>query len=181
MHEIRRQENWVTIVEQHGYTTAEQVDKLVLAGSLEDGMAKALAEVLKMNQSSRSPRLNTPRFLAPAPTFPQNFQYPQPQQPQSQQLFPQQPQSQPQQFLAQQTQGWGTISTNPAPGFLPTPRQMLLRPPYPGAKKARFGPPDKSGSLCFSCNQVGHWSGDPACPMTPHSQPPPPGTGSGSN
>ena len=40
-----------------------------------------------------------------------------------------------------------------------------------------MGGPDKSTSLCYSCNMIGHWAGDPKCPLTIGNQPPPPGTG----
>ena len=148
--ETKRMEDYLTIAESHGFGTAEQVEKNSVSGGLEDSTAKVLADVLKSKGSASRVASSPPQFNPYG--YPPAFQPPRP-------------------AGSFNDQGWPYYQMQPQ-------KPPTFRPPYPGAKKPRMAAPNKESSLCYSCNMIGHWSGDPECPLVNLNQPPPPGTGS---
>ena len=185
--EIQRQEEFYMIADRHGYHVAEKCEQFEMSGSIGEGTSKILAEVMKSENSS-------PRKFFPGGGFGRTMQRPmQPFATNNPQTFssyaaapqiPQYPPYQQQQFAT------GPVQQLPTPPNIFPPPAMGPRAPYPGAagKRPRMTP-DKRNSLCFTCNMVGHWSGDPECPLVAGGgpapglqlpglgpQPPPPGS-----
>ena len=166
--ELRAQDDFLQVARDHGWQIAEKMKTIEGNGNISDARKKIVQDLLrdeKINPSfggkNRSPRKFSP-YNVPA----QRFSTPSPW-PASPGLFP------------------GAPSPRPmyAPGPSPPPQYPMFNPsqglPYsprlPTSKYVKKV--DKSKSSCFSCNGVGHWTGDPECPFTQAlgQQPTPPG------
>ena len=165
MAELKRQEDWLAIAEEHGYDTAELVEKREASGTLDTERALVLAEVLK----SKGGRQNAGYKKRDYQGHPAGYY-------------------QPPAMMAPFTPGgyrqpvpWTRTGQGQ---FQPTAQMFVpagARPRYPGAKGPRMSKsgvvPDKSSLLCYACGAIGHHAGDQACPYTLHSELGPPGLG----
>ena len=152
LHEIKRQEDFLSIAKSHSYETAEKVEELEANGKLDEGRAKLVSEIVKQKVPGQSSYKNPyKRKIQSSPYFEQQQQLQQ-QQPG---FFPMMPPQFPGQFMfpttamaspqAQMTPGSGSYPM----GFnMPSSSAFMPRFSMPWPTKPKV---DKSKSSCHAC------------------------------
>ena len=181
--ELKRQEDYLTVAKDHGYETADKVEETEGSGSLDEVRQKILSNILleQKKASAASPdkggRGGGSGRFRPSPYG----QYqPYGQFPPKQSYYPN-----------QQQPGQGYMAAPMMSGGMPMYNSGMVMPGYssamggmvmPGHSSAmgmmapnrpQFNPGkgrgsprfDKSNTTCNACNGVGHWRGDPECPL----------------
>ena len=173
--ELKAQDDFVQVACDHGWHIAEKMKNIEGNGQISDTRKKILADLLREEKKAPSVGKNrNPNKFSPYP--PQRFNAPVPWQA-NPGAFSGAYAGVPMQGGPMQRPMYAPGQFPPAyPGNYPS-LNMPYAPRLPTSKFVKKV--DKSKSSCYSCNGVGHWAGDPACPFmqVPGQQPTPPGEG----
>ena len=178
---LKRQDDYLTVTEQHSYEIAEKMIEVEGGGQLDPSRQKIVTDLVKEQGKYQGPKRG-PSYYNPRQqpySYKPRYQYQQSQQyygyphQSVQQSFS--PQPIPQQFALAMGDAGGSSSFRMPGVSASVPARGGGYVPHRGGRGGRVMI-DKSRDTCFHCQLVGHWQGDPQCPAGVQ-DPMPPGTG----
>ena len=177
--QLKKQEDYLLVAENHSYEIAEQMEKVEGGGQLDPNRQKIVTELVKDHNKYSGTRRGDSYNYRKQPYIPRPY-YQNPQQHPSYQYQYQQPMFQPVYPQSGQLALMGSGGQSGPVGQVPQGGQggMFRGRGYGTGRGGRGSKAiiDKSTSTCFECGIVGHWTGDPGCPGNV-ADTMPPGTG----